>query len=225
MALTRTEMVLLDVDGTLVDTVPDLACSVDTMLQEIGLPQRGEDKIRNWVGNGIETLVKRALTDDDDGEPDTALFERAFPLFMDIYADNAARHSRFYPGVEDGMHYLKAAGYKLGCVTNKRTRFTEILLQTLGIYNDFGIVICGDTLPRRKPDPLPLLHAAEYFSVSPAVSLMVGDSINDVGAARAAGFNILCVSYGYNRGMDINAANPDAVVDSLAELPRHLQAS
>lgn len=225
MSLTATEMVLLDVDGTLVDTVPDLACSVDSMLEQIGLPGRGENKIRNWVGNGIEKLVKRALTDDENGEPAEELFERAFPLFLEIYADNAARHSRIYPGVEDGLEYLKSKGYKLGCVTNKRTRFTEILLKSLGIYDDFAIVICGDTLPKRKPDPLPLLHAAEFFQVSPAVSLMVGDSVNDVGAARAAGFNILCVSYGYNRGMDIKTANPDVVVDSLAELPRYLETS
>ncbi len=224
MDLSHTEMVLLDVDGTLVDTVPDLAWSVDTMLQEIGLPVRGEDKVRGWVGNGIETLVKRALTDADDGEPEAELFDQAFPLFMDIYADNAARHSRFYPGVEDGLEYLKQGDYRLGCVTNKRARFTEILLRSLGIYDDFGIVICGDTLPKRKPDPLPLLHAAEFFEVTPENSLMVGDSINDVGAARAAGFNVLCVSYGYNRGVDIRDAGPDVVIDSLSELPDYLKA-
>ncbi len=224
MDLSHTEMVLLDVDGTLVDTVPDLAWSVDTMLQEIGLPVRGEDKVRGWVGNGIETLVKRALTDADDGEPEAELFDQAFPLFMDIYADNAARHSRFYPGVEDGLEYLKQGDYRLGCVTNKRARFTEILLRSLGIYDDFGIVICGDTLPKRKPDPLPLLHAAEFFEVTPENSLMGGDSINHVGAARAAGFNVLCVSYGYNRGVDIRDAGPDVVIDSLTELPDYLKA-
>lgn len=220
--LTQTEMVLLDVDGTLIDTVPDLAYSIDTMLQEMGLPQRGEEKIRTWVGNGIEKLVKRALTDDDDGEPDAEEFDRAFPLFMDIYADNAAQRSRFYPGVEEGLEFLRSHDYKLGCVTNKRTRFTEILLHTLDIYDDFEIVICGDTLPKRKPNPMPLLHAANFFSIDPENSLMVGDSINDVGAARAADFNVLCVSYGYNRGVDIRDSEPDAVVDSLAELPDHL---
>ena len=223
MTISNTEMVLLDVDGTLVDTVPDLAYSVDTMLQEIDLPPRGEDKVREWVGNGIEKLVKRALTDDEDGEPDADLYDRAFPLFMEIYADNAARHSRFYPGVEEGLTWLKEQDYKLGCVTNKRGKFTRILLESLEIYDDFGIVICGDTLPKRKPDPLPLLHAAEYFQVTPEQSLMVGDSINDVGAARAAGFSVLCVSYGYNRGKDIRDAEPDVVVDSLAELPVYLQ--
>jgi len=224
MTLAHTEMVLLDVDGTLVDTVPDLAYSIDAMLLEIGLPKRGEDKIRHWVGNGIEKLVQRALTDEDDGEPDAQLFDRAFSVFMEIYAENAARHSRFYPGVETGLEFLKEKQFKLGCVTNKRARFTEILLQSLGIYDDFELVICGDTLPKRKPDPLPLLYAANFFSVTPESSLMVGDSINDVAAARAAGFNILCVSYGYNRGMDIRDANPDAVVHSLAELPDHLLA-
>lgn len=219
MSLTKPEMVLLDIDGTLVDTVPDLAFSIDTMLQEIGFEQHGVDKIRDWVGNGIERLVHRALTDDQDENAEEELFQKAFPLFMDIYADNAASASQFYPGVEEGLEYLKSENFKLGCVTNKRSRFTETLLKSLGIYNDFEIVICGDTLPKRKPDPMQLLHAAEFFNVSPEDSLMVGDSTNDVYAAKAAGFQILAVNYGYNRGVDISEADPDMVVDSLAKLP------
>ena len=222
MALTKPEMVLFDLDGTLVDTVPDLAYSVDMMLQELGMPTSGEEKVRRWVGNGIERLVMRALTDSIDDQPERELYEKAFPIFLNLYTENACQRSRFYEGVEEGLSYLKENNYKLGCVTNKRGQFTDPLLKKLGIYDDFGIVISGDLLPQKKPNPMPLLHAADYFSVSPDVSLMIGDSKNDVGAARAAGFQVLCVSYGYNLGEDIRDSKPDAVVDSFAEIPRLL---
>jgi len=222
MMLNNPEMVLLDVDGTLVDTVPDLAWSINCMLGQLGLPQHGENKVRGWVGNGLEVLIKRALTDEMDIEPDPVLFERARDCFIPIYTDNTCRLSKFYDGVVEGLEYLKQSGYKLGCVTNKRGEFTRILLEELGIYDAFGIVIAGDTLPRKKPDPLPLLHAAEHFGVDPEKSLMIGDSVNDVYAARAAGFQVLAVSYGYNHGRDIGEAEPDAVIDSLACLPELL---
>ena len=218
MFLNHPEMVLLDLDGTLVDTVPDLSYCLDNMLREFSLPEAGETKTREWVGNGIEQLVKRGLTDDFDGEPDTSLFEKALPIFIDCYRENACKHSQLYAGVSEGLEYLLSNNFKLGCVTNKLSQFTNTILETLDIQSVFGIVISGDTLPRKKPDPLPLLHAAEFFAVDPAQSLMVGDSVNDVNAARAAGFQVLCVSYGYNLGQDIHLANPDYVVDSLADL-------
>ena len=220
MSLNKPEMVLLDLDGTLVDTVPDLAYSIDTMLQEIDLPAAGEDKVRSWVGNGIEQLVKRALVNDIDAEPELDLYEKAFPLFLEIYTENACDRSTLYEGVQSGLEYLKVNKFDLGCVTNKRGQFTDILLTKLGIYDDFGIVIAGDTLPKKKPDPMPLLHAAEYFTASPEKSLMIGDSVIDVDAARAAGFQILCVSYGYTQGSDIRDAHPDIMVDSLAEISK-----
>lgn len=212
-------MVLLDLDGTLIDTAPDLAYSINAMLNRLNLPEHPEQSIRDWIGNGIEKLVHRALTGDDNGEASQALYDQALPLFRDIYADNAARLSQFYPGVKHGLEYLKSLKLNLGCATNKHSRFTEILLKSMGIYDDFGLVLCGDSLPKLKPDPLPLLHAAEYFSVEPADSLMIGDSTNDVYAAQAAGFKVLCVNYGYNRGVDIRESDPDMVVDSLAKLP------
>lgn len=220
MRFPKPDMVLFDLDGTLVDSVPDLAYSVDAMLEETGLPKRGEEKVRRWVGDGLERLIERALTDDMDAKPDGELFDRAWPVFMDIYADNACRRTRFYDGVENGLAFLKEHGINLGCVTNKREQFTRILLKTLGIYDDFGIVVSGDTLPQKKPHPLPLLHAAGHFNARPEHSLMVGDSFSDVQAARAAGFRMLCVSYGYNHGEDIRSAGPDAVIHSLAELPQ-----
>jgi phosphoglycolate phosphatase len=174
MSLNTPEMVLFDLDGTLIDTVPDLAYSVDTMLQKIDLPKRGEEKIRTWVGDGVERLVKRALTNDFDAEPQAELFNKAFPLFLEIYADNVCQRSLFYDGVKEGIYYLRENNFKLGCVTNKREQFTHTLLKSLGLYDDFGI----------------------------------------------AGYQIACVSYGYNLGENIRAANPDIVIDSLAELPQ-----
>jgi len=216
--MNRPKMILIDVDGTLVDSVPDLAFCVDTMMEQLNRPPYGEAVVRNWVGNGVERLVRRALIGQLDGEPDEADFERAFPIFVELYRENASGRSHLYPGIREGLDYLREAGYSLGSVTNKAAQFTEPLLRDLGVRDYFDIVISGDTLPRKKPNPLPLLHAAEHFGVSPKDSLMVGDSVSDVKAARAAGFTIVCMSYGYNHGIDIRTAEPDAVIDSLTEI-------
>jgi len=214
----KPEMILIDVDGTLVDSVPDLAFCVDAMMAELGRAPRGETEVRNWVGNGVERLVQRALSGSLDGEPDAADFERAYPVFLELYAENTSKRSGLYPGVREGVDMLKAAGYPLGCVTNKAAQFTEPLLRDLGLYADFSIVISGDTLPQKKPDPAPLLHAAEFFGCAPEAALMIGDSVSDVRAARAAGFRIICMSYGYNHGVDIRDARPDAVIDRMTEI-------
>lgn len=211
-------MILIDVDGTLVDSVPDLAWCVDEMMKALGRESWGEERVRDWVGNGVERLVRRALIGQLDGEPEDGEFDKAYPLFLELYADNTSKRSTLYPGVQEGLDYLQNAGYSLGCVTNKAERFTLPLLQDLGIYDYFGIVIAGDTLPVKKPDPTPLLYAAEFFGVTPEQSLMVGDSKSDVTAARAAGFRIICMSYGYNHGEDIRIYEPDTVIDSMEEL-------
>ncbi|NIR32234.1 MAG: phosphoglycolate phosphatase [Gammaproteobacteria bacterium] len=211
-------MILIDVDGTLVDSVPDLAYCVDEMMRRLGLHARGEGRVREWVGNGVERLVARALVGRLDGEPDPQVYARAFPIFLELYGNNISARSRLYPGVREGLDALKAARYKLGCVTNKAERFTVPLLQALGISSYFGLVVSGDSLERAKPDPMPLRHAADFFGVQPTESLMLGDSVSDVRAARAAGFQVICVTYGYNHGMDIRDARPDAVIDSLAQV-------
>lgn len=211
-------MILIDVDGTLVDSVPDLAFCVDTMMVELGRPPHGEARVREWVGNGVERLVRRALVGALLGEPDDADLDRAYPLFLELYAENTSKRSCLYPGVREGIDLLKSAGYRLGCVTNKAAQFTEPLLKDLGVYDDFSIVISGDTLSKKKPDPAPLLHAAGFFGCEPVNAMMIGDSVSDVAAARAAGFQIVCMSYGYNHGVDIHEAAPDAVIDSLAEV-------
>ena len=214
----RPEMILIDVDGTLVDSVPDLAFCVDSMMLRLGREPWGEERVRDWVGNGVERLVRRALTGQLKGEPDEADFTRAYPIFMSLYAENTSKRSVLYPGVREGIDMLKAAGYKLGCVTNKAAQFTEPLLKDLGVFEDFSIVVSGDTLSKKKPDPDQLLYAAEFLGCDPTNALMIGDSVSDVAAARAAGFQIVCMSYGYNHGVDIHEAGPDAVIHSLDEI-------
>ena len=223
MPLPRPRMILIDLDGTLVDSVPDLAFSVDAMMDELGLQRRGEPAVRNWVGNGVERLVKRALVNHLDGDPDPELYDRALPAFMRVYQANTSQRSRLYPGVREGLDQLQAEGFRLGCVTNKAERFTLPLLRDKGILDRFEIVVSGDTLEFSKPHPAPLLHAAAALGVTPEESLMVGDSRSDVKAARAAGFRIVCMSYGYNHGEDIRKEGPDAVLDRLDELPGLLQ--
>ncbi|VAW94828.1 Phosphoglycolate phosphatase [hydrothermal vent metagenome] len=221
----KPEMILIDVDGTLVDSVPDLAYCVDEMMKQLDMPMHGEAKVREWVGNGVERLTRRALIGQLDGEPDEALFEKAYPIFMALYADNTSKRSMLYPGVAEGLAYLKTSGIKLGCVTNKAAQFTVPLLKDLGIFEKFEIVISGDTLAKKKPDPMPLLHGAEFFNVKPENAMMLGDSVSDVKASRAAGFQIVCMSYGYNHGVDIRESNPDAVIDSMVELQGLLEAN
>ncbi len=214
----RPALILVDVDGTLVDSVPDLAYSVDQMMLQLELPERGEAAVRQWVGNGVEKLVSRALVNGLEGDPDPWLFEKAMPYFWSSYRDNVCVHSRLYDGVIEGLDYMQAQGYRLGCVTNKARSFTMPLLDQIGISAYFELAICGDDTALKKPDPLPLLTAANQLGVNAEESLMLGDSRSDVQAARAAGFQIICMSYGYNHGEDIRSYEPDAVIDSMAEL-------
>ncbi len=214
----RPELIVIDLDGTLIDSVPDLAYSVDEMMKLLEKTPWGETKVRHWVGNGVERLVKRALTDDLQAEPDTELYARAFPLFMEIYAANTSGRSQLYPGVASGLQTLQQAGYQLACVTNKAAAFTLPLLADKGIKDYFSVIVSGDTTAKKKPDPMPLLYAAEKCGIDPQRCLMVGDSMHDVAAARNASFAVVAVPYGYNHGNDIRDAKPDAVIDSLDEL-------
>lgn len=216
------KLIMIDVDGTLVDSVPDLAYCVDELMVVMGREKWGEAKVRHWVGNGVPKLVERSLTGELEGTVDKSDFDKAYPIFLELYAENTSGRSSLYDGVREGLDYMKSEGYTLGCVTNKAEQFTLPILRDLGIFNDFGIVISGDTLEKKKPDPLPLLHAAKHFGIDSKDSLMLGDSISDVKASRAAGFEIICMSYGYNHGDDIRDANPDLVIDSMAELKDYL---
>ncbi len=216
--LAKPELVLIDLDGTLVDSVPDLAYCVDQMLPRLGLPPRGEAAVRNWVGNGVDKLIQRAIGNALNPEVDEALFLQGQKLFTELYLENNSKRSRLYPGVMEALVWLTENDYAVGCVTNKAEKFTLPLLESLQIKDYFSIVVAGDTLAEKKPHPQPLLHAASVLGARPEHSLMVGDSRHDVKAARAAGFQAMCVSYGYNHGEDIREAGPDIVVDRLDEI-------
>ena len=223
MTIFQPKLVIIDVDGTLVDSVPDLAYCVDQMMVALNMPLRGEDTVRHWVGNGVPRLVERALTGHLDGVPNNDEFDKAFPIFLDLYSRNSCVRSHLYDGVMEGLNYLMSKDYLIGCVTNKAEQFTTPLLKSLGIFDYFKIVISGDTLEKKKPDPLPLIHSANLFKLNPKECLMLGDSVSDVKASRAAGFNIICMSYGYNHGNNIADENPDLVIDSMRQLRDYLQ--
>lgn len=211
-------LVAFDLDGTLVDSVPDIAWCIDRTMPRFGMPPRGEALVRLWVGNGVERLVERALTGATDAPAEPALLHEACAVFLDLYARHGRDRSRAYPGVHEGLAALRVHGAALACITNKPRGPAVDLLAHLGLLDSFELVIGGDSLPRRKPHPLPLLHACSELGTGVGNSVFVGDSINDVRAARAAGMRVACVSYGYNHGRDIAEAAPDAVIGSLDEL-------
>ncbi|WP_286239835.1 phosphoglycolate phosphatase [Neptuniibacter halophilus] len=213
------ELVLFDLDGTLVDSVPDLSRAVDRMLLSLNRPPAGEEAVSHWVGNGAAVLVKRALAGAVDyGEVDGDLFDIAYQRFLDFYAEATAEHSQLYPGVEVCLSGLRARGISLGLITNKPISFTETMLQGFGLRDYFSVVIGGDSLAEKKPHPMPLLEAMSRCQATAESTLMVGDSVHDVKAARAAGCPIACVPYGYNHGVSIALAEPDKVLTGLEQL-------
>ena len=219
----RVSAVTIDLDGTLADTIPDLAAAANTMLGELGRAALGLERIRTFVGKGIPKLVERTLADAFvDGVPG-GLMERALPVYERCYADCNGRHSALYPGVLEGLEALRGMGMPLACVTNKSGRFTVPLLEQLGLARYFEQVVAGDTLPKKKPDPAQFLHACAAFGVAPRDMLVIGDSVNDAEAARAAGCPIFCVTYGYNEGRDVRELDVDAIVGSLFEATRLIQ--
>ncbi len=217
------KMVMIDLDGTLIHTAPDLAASANRMLRELGRAEWPVEKVMTWIGNGVPRLVKRALTGEMMAEPEASLYDKALAIFQKYYAAGVSELSRPFPGVVEGLRQLAAAGFQLACITNKAEAFTLPLLSNLGLRDAFKLVLSGDSLPKQKPDPLPLLHACRHFGITPDHGVLVGDSSNDVQAARAAGMPVICVTYGYNHGHDIRESHPDAVVDSLAEVPQYLK--
>lgn len=215
-------MVMIDLDGTLINTAPDLADCVNIMLERMGRDPWPLDKVSGWIGNGVSRLVKRALTDSMDGEPDSDDYEKAYALFLEAYGENVSAKSRPYDGVVAGLEKLKNMGFRLACVTNKAEAFTRPLLADLELDEYFELVVSGDSLPRKKPDPLPLTHACEYFGITPDQGILIGDSANDVKAAIAAGMPVICVNYGYNQGVDLTTLQTQGVIDSLDKLDQQL---
>ncbi|AKH69199.1 phosphoglycolate phosphatase [Spongiibacter sp. IMCC21906] len=221
MAGRELKALLFDLDGTLIDSVPDLAAAVDASLEKHLYVPAGEKRIREWVGNGARKLVQRALAFALEIEEDRVTAGQVDELlasFFDFYAAATCERTCLYPGVLDSLEYWQQQGIAMACVTNKPERFSATILAGLKLDHYLPVLVGGDTLPQRKPDPAPLLLACERLGVAPENALMVGDSVNDVKAARAASIPVACVSYGYNHGEPVVNAKPDLVVDHFSQL-------
>lgn len=210
--------VMIDLDGTLLDTAPDIAEAAQRMLRDLGLPPVDLAKIRSFIGNGIGNLVKRALTGEMHGKPDEALFAKALPVFQQHYAEVLTLNTRPYPGVMEGLAALREAGFPLACITNKAEMFTLPLLERMAMKAFFALILSGDSLAKKKPDPLPVLHACQFFGCQPGEMLLIGDSTNDTQAAHAAGCHVFLLPYGYNGGKDVREQDADAVIESLPKV-------
>ncbi len=211
------QAVMIDLDGTLLDTIPDLAAATNLMLEALGQAPLPLDTVRTFVGKGIPRLVERALARDIDGHADAAAMAEALPVFERFYTEVNGRYTTVYPGVMEGLEQFRTGGFPLACVTNKSGAFTLPLLERMGMAAFFTQTISGDTLARKKPDPMQLLHACAQFGVAPEKMLMIGDSVNDAQAARAAGCPVFCVPYGYNEGLAVQSLDVDAIVGALTE--------
>lgn len=209
--------IAIDLDGTLLDTAPGLAEAANRMLAELQLPQMEEAQVKTYIGNGLLRLIKRVLTRDMQAEPAAELLAQALPLYERHYAAVANANSHLYAGVIDGLELFRRSGFRLACITNKAEKFTLPLLQSSGILDYFELVLSGDSLPQKKPHPMPLLHTCRQFAIAPHELLLIGDSINDAQAARAAGSYVFCVTYGYNRGQPVSEIGADAVVEHLPQ--------
>jgi phosphoglycolate phosphatase len=210
--------VAFDLDGTLADTLPDLFASANLMLRDLGRRQTERETVRAYIGQGIDKLVERLLGDEAGAELAPELRNRAGGIFREHYRENLTRESSLFPGTEQTLLKLRGSGVKLACVTNKTDAFTRPLLAGLGVLDLFDEVICGDTLARKKPDPLPLTWCAERFGIAPARLLMVGDSQTDTLCARAAGCPVVCVPFGYRSGMELHELDCDAIVPAVSNL-------
>lgn len=210
--------VLLDLDGTLLDTLPDLAAAANAMRRELGMPELAYELIGTFIGKGVDNLVRRTLSGKLAIEviPEDE-FNRARSVFYRHYTELNGQSCTFYPGVLEGIQAFVNMGVRLGVVTNKPTVFTLPLLERTNLAHHMSVVVCGDTCERRKPDPDPFLLACNTLSVSPTAALAIGDSINDALAARAAGCTVLAVPYGYNEGEPVESLPVDGIVESILE--------
>lgn len=208
---------MFDLDGTLIDTAPEIAGAANQMLADLNLPALSLQTIKNFIGEGTQTLIRRCLTVKSQNVLDDLLFERAQALFFMHYANNV-QQSKPFDGVIEALTALKSARFKLACVTNKPAKFTLPLLQASGLSDFFEIVVSGDTLPKKKPDPMQLQHVCAKLNVLEAESMLIGDSATDVAAAHAAGCYIVTVPYGYNQGRAIDENLVDAMIHDLTDL-------
>lgn len=222
MALSRTpRAAIFDLDGTLVDSAPDLAAALNRVLAEAGLPSQPADAVAGMVGHGVGRLVERGFV--AAGAPlDAAALARWVERFLVLYADDLATLTRPYPGVPEVLDALAAIGWRLGVCTNKPTRLSVALLDALGLGPRFGAVVGGDATPERKPHPAPLRLTLERLGVTPTAAVFIGDSETDVLTARAAGLPVALVPHGYT-ATPAAALGADAVVADLSALPALLE--
>jgi phosphoglycolate phosphatase len=213
--------IAFDLDGTILDTIHDLAAAVNALLAELGYPPLPKAEIRDFVGKGMPNLVRRALASVNGVPPaaiDDAEVKDALTRYQAHYASLLGRETRLYPGVREGLDRLQAMGLPLAVITNKATRFVRPHLDHAGLTGYFRVLVGGDDLPAKKPAPDPLLHVAARLGVVPAELLMVGDSTNDAQAARAAGCPVLILPYGYNEGEPVENIDADGIVPSLLDV-------
>ena len=219
------QLLIFDFDGTLIDSVPDLADATNAMLTTLGKETYPINIIRNWVGNGSRMLVERALLGKIEvleGELPVEVADHAEQVFFDAYKTLSGSKTVAYPDVDSGLKRLKAVGYTLALVTNKPIRFVPKILQSFGWQDLFSEVLGGDSLAQKKPDPAPLLHVCEALNSTPAQAVMIGDSKNDILAGQNANMDTLGLSYGYNYGQDIRMLNPTEAFDDFAALVDYL---
>lgn len=218
---TDNNILLFDLDGTLVDSAPDLARAVNVTLADLQRPAFDEALIRSWVGNGAQVLIERALSGSVtiSATLDRTLAAQALSLFLAHYTQGLCIHSQLYAGVQATLLQLKSQGYRLAIVTNKPQAFVQPILDGLGLGTLFELIVGGDTLAKRKPDPLPLHYACQQLGASPQHCIMIGDSKNDILAAKAAQMRCIGLTYGYNYGEDIAVHGPDWVLDHFADIP------
>jgi phosphoglycolate phosphatase len=206
---------IIDLDGTLVDTLGDFTHASNAMLRELQLPLVDAGVVERHIGKGSEHLISQVLR--HVGAP-AAMYPQAWEAYQAAYRELNGRWSAVYPGVEQGIAALRAAGMRLACLTNKPGEFARDLLAAKGLAGHFEQVFGGDAFERKKPDPLPLLKTCEALGTEPAETLMVGDSRNDAAAARAAACPVVLVTYGYNHGEPVRAVDADGYLESLAEI-------
>ena len=216
--LRRYRAVAFDLDGTLVDSAPDLAAAANAMLDALGHRPLPEPRIAAAIGDGIDALVARALEESTGKAPGPEALQQAAALFRQIYLGRVFEASTVFEGVREGLEALSRRGIPLGCVTNKASRFTRALLDRSGLSRWLSFVECADTIEQRKPAPFLLLKACGELRIEPRELLFVGDSALDVAAARAAGCPVVLVDYGYNKGRPAAEAGADALVSSLVAL-------
>jgi len=210
--------VFFDLDGTLIDSARDLGFAIDEMCVQMGIKKPGLPHVKLWIGNGTLKLVERALFYSTNTKPDEKLLNQAFHIFTKIYREFVGEYSSLFDGTQKLLVKLLSKNIKIACITNKPLEFTEFLLQQNMISQFFSVICSGDNVKHRKPNAWPLLYASKILEVEISSCLMIGDSENDIEAAKNAGCDVVAVSYGYNQGRDINALKPNMVIDSFNQL-------